>query len=225
MAEIWRDVLKDTERNEAQRKSFRLPVIVPIVLYNGRNAWTAPTSYKEILNGFDLFGKYVLDFEYVLIDINRFSDQELVKLSNLPGAVLLLDKKADNMAVLLDRLRQLAQTIGRLSPEEFGLFRSWIEHILVKNIPVADKSKIIEIIEKSSKTEVNTMVTNIERLLQEEFEKVKQKGIEKGIEQGIEKGRQTLIKSMLARGLTIEAISDYTGLPVDEVKRITELPE
>lgn len=69
------------------------------------------------------------------------------------------------------------------------------------------------------------MVTNIERLLQEEFEKVEKKGIEKGIEQGIEKGRQTLIKNMLAQGLTIETISAYTGLPVDEVKRIAELPE
>ena len=41
MIEIWREKLKNTKLNEFKRKSFRLPAIVPIVLYNGKNKWTA----------------------------------------------------------------------------------------------------------------------------------------------------------------------------------------
>ncbi|WP_422664938.1 Rpn family recombination-promoting nuclease/putative transposase [Aneurinibacillus uraniidurans] len=35
MLEIWRDILKNTDKNEAVRKDFRL------VLYNGKQEWTA----------------------------------------------------------------------------------------------------------------------------------------------------------------------------------------
>lgn len=45
--EIWRDVLKNADKEEAARKTFRLPPIVPIVLYNGEAAWTAAQSFRE----------------------------------------------------------------------------------------------------------------------------------------------------------------------------------
>lgn len=35
MVEIWRDFLKNTPEEETKRKQFRLPAIVPLVIYNG----------------------------------------------------------------------------------------------------------------------------------------------------------------------------------------------
>lgn len=37
MIKIWRDTLKNTDKNERKRKSFKLPEIIPIVIYNGKN--------------------------------------------------------------------------------------------------------------------------------------------------------------------------------------------
>jgi hypothetical protein len=34
MVGVWRDVLKNTETKIAERKDYRLPAIIPIVLYN-----------------------------------------------------------------------------------------------------------------------------------------------------------------------------------------------
>jgi hypothetical protein len=72
MVEIWRDVLKNTDKKEAERKEFRLPSIIPIILYNGKGRWTAVRQFKETLAAAELFQKYVVDFEYILIDINRY---------------------------------------------------------------------------------------------------------------------------------------------------------
>ena len=47
MVEIWRTVLKDTDSKEAERKDFKLPVIVPCVLYNGNDNWTAVRSFRN----------------------------------------------------------------------------------------------------------------------------------------------------------------------------------
>ena len=62
MTEIWRGLLKDTAKQEVSRKDFKLPVIVPIVVYNGKNNWTANIHFKEMLNGYERFGDNVLDF-------------------------------------------------------------------------------------------------------------------------------------------------------------------
>jgi predicted transposase YdaD len=56
------------------------------------------------------------------------------------------------------------------------------------------------------------MSANIDRLFQEEFERREKIGIEKG--------QWTLVKNMLSHGLTVEEISLYTGLSIDEVRRI-----
>src|SRR5699024_7091801 len=47
MVEIWREYLKNKDENAVKQKDFRLPVIVPMVLYNGKSNWTAPVEFKK----------------------------------------------------------------------------------------------------------------------------------------------------------------------------------
>jgi hypothetical protein len=72
MTGIWRDVLKNTDPKEAERKDFRLPSIVPIVLYNSKERWTACRQFRQVLAASELFGEHVVDFKYILIDVNRY---------------------------------------------------------------------------------------------------------------------------------------------------------
>jgi hypothetical protein len=37
MVEIWRGILKDTKPGDEKTKKFKLPAIVPIILYNGND--------------------------------------------------------------------------------------------------------------------------------------------------------------------------------------------
>ena len=95
MVEIWRDVLKNIPSEEAARKDFRLPPIIPILLYNGRDKWTACRSFKETLAEAELFKEFVVDFKYILIDVNRYDKQTLMDLANLIGTVFLIDQSKD----------------------------------------------------------------------------------------------------------------------------------
>lgn len=51
MLEIWRDVYNNTPEKERRRKGFRLPAIVPAVIYNGERGWTARRSFREYRRG------------------------------------------------------------------------------------------------------------------------------------------------------------------------------
>ncbi|WP_231967973.1 Rpn family recombination-promoting nuclease/putative transposase [Thermanaeromonas toyohensis] len=87
MVEVWRDVYHNTPQAERERKDFRLPPIIPAVLYNGSTQWTAARTFKEMQAGYEEFAKYLLDFRYLLFDVNRYSEEELLNAANLIASV------------------------------------------------------------------------------------------------------------------------------------------
>lgn len=69
--------------------------VVPIVLYNGTSKWTANQNFKECISGFELFGTNILDFEYNLLSVNDYSEEELLSIANLVSSVFLMDQDMD----------------------------------------------------------------------------------------------------------------------------------
>ena len=57
-------------------------------------------------------------------------------------------------------------------------------------------------------------------MLSREREEGFEEGMEKGIEKGIEKRNYTIAKSMKKDGADINLISKYTGLTIDEIKKL-----
>ncbi len=206
MVEIWRSVLKDTPELKAKRKDFRLPVIVPCVLYNGENNWTVKPDFKEYLAGHEKFGEHALNFKYILIDVNRYSDDYLLELSNLIGSVFMLDKKIGASDELSNKLVRLINVLKNFTSEDMTLFKNWFKIISSKNLPPDDQKEIENILERERNVE--SMVYAIEKFMKEEFERQhesgKSEGIQEGIKEGIQKGidkeaensRQRSIKSV-----------------------------
>jgi hypothetical protein len=87
MIEIWRKYIEEEGYKKERKKDFSLPAIVPMVIYNGKKGWTAKGSFKEIQQGFELFGKHLLDFEYLLFDVNQYKKEELLKIANVMAVV------------------------------------------------------------------------------------------------------------------------------------------
>jgi len=223
MTEVWRDIFKNVSSKEAGRKSFRLPVIVPIVLYNGQAQWTVPLHFKETLNSPELFLDQVVDFQYILINVNSYQEEELLQLSNLLGAVFLVDQ-AKSIAEIIERLKKLSGVIKKMEPEEFRLFISWTENILTRGISSVKKEEIAGIMKKSHPEEVETMISNVERVIKKSLKDAEKQGekqgIEKGMRRGIERGIIKVAKQMLAAGEDIEKIMRYTGLSREEIEEI-----
>jgi len=75
MAEIWRDIYQNTEIREWERKGYRVPVIIPAVLYNGVENWTASEEFRDLLSESGRFGSHALNFRYLLFDVNRYQER------------------------------------------------------------------------------------------------------------------------------------------------------
>ena len=132
MIEIWRDILRNTELKEFKMKTFRLPSIVPIVLYNGKKKWTAAKELKHAISNSDVFGDNILNFKYEFIDINSYEKEELYNKQNISSAIFLLNQNI-NRIEFYNRLKDIIIGFNNLSIEE----KMHLKHWLV-NIPLLD---------------------------------------------------------------------------------------
>ena len=213
--EIWRFWLRN-RHSDGGEMPFSLPAIVPIVLYNGQRPWTAKRRFRELLVGEEAFGSELIDFEYILLDVERYTEEELLSLSNTIGAVFLLDQTA-NQELLLERLRKLTNTIRRMPEDMQTQFMNWLVNMIASQLP-AESRDVQQMIRELKESGVSIMglQKNLEAIRQRGFEE----GIEKGFEKGYEQGILQVAKRLIDMGLDNSAIAAATGLSQDKIERL-----
>ena len=187
IVEIWREILKNTSKRERRRKDFRLPAVVPMVLYNGKNSWTAYRNFRDILSGSELFGDNVIDFRYILFDIYRYDERQLESMANMVSTVFLLDREISRED-LMKRLRLTAYALKKITPEQFDILKSWLKGIMKPKLNERSKLEVDEILEKSSQREVDSMVSNLGKTIENIVKEGKTKGMEEGRKEGRKDG-------------------------------------
>lgn len=148
----------------------------------------------------------MLNFEYILLDINRYGKKELLQLSNLISAVFLLDQDAEDIEEILERLNELIDVLKSLSPVEYSLFKRWVKKIIMKRFPKEHHKEMEKLIDNAK--EVDVMISGFER------------NIIKVQEKGKKKQAAEIAKRMLVKGMSIKETAEITQLSVEE---ITEL--
>jgi len=133
MVELLNYIFKNTENDIRERKGFRLPAIVPIILYNGEDNWTAVRTFREYTENYEIFGDNIINFQYLLFDVKRTDEATMLSTKRILDAVFLLDKwRLENKTSTKDVEAFLEKYLPDLPEEDaLELFR-WIKHILYK---------------------------------------------------------------------------------------------
>ena len=163
------------------------PLVLPIVIYNGKPPWTAATDVGDLIGPVpeELLG-YRPRLRYLLIEIRSLD------LASFPPDNILAMIAKFEQAPTAEALEELAGSLGGRveaieAPELVGAFVAWITHVLTQRFGTAGR----ELQRKLRAEEEGNMSTLIERARKwgEERDQLwLQKGIEQGIEQGIERG-------------------------------------
>ena len=141
--------------------------------------------------GHDLFGEHILNFKYILLDINRYQKQDLLKTANLISTVFLLDQKI-NAEELIKRLLEISKVIKKLDETHVRQFQTWVEKIPaeVKDLPIEIQQQITRIIKESNPEEGEQMISNIAQTIQKGLEEREFKGRKIGEQIGEQIGKQ-----------------------------------
>lgn len=175
MIEIWREVLKNTTEKEFKRKSFRLPSIVPIVLYNGDKRWTVARRLRDVISNSNLFGESILDFKYEFLDINIYSTEQLYGNQNISSAIFLLDQEI-NRKEFYERLKNIIINFNRLKDEEKLKLKQWIINVNSNDDEFKSNIEKIFNLDKKGVLEMTSNISKgLEKLKQEAINEVKLK--------------------------------------------------
>lgn len=221
MTELLRREFENADKKRRETKDYRLPAVVPIVLYNGFDKWTAVRQFKEYMDSYELFGENIINFEYLLWDLNRGSEEFILNTNRILDNIFALDQKnsAKDMSRILNILIRRYGQMERF--EQIELMR-WLKHILIQRIPEeSDRLKILESVERGEEI---SMQYGWDRAFENERQEGKKIGEEIGKaigkEIGVKIGMKKIICNMLDNGKTLKEIIRDTGLTSEELEKL-----
>ena len=223
MVELWRSLNEELNLQDRRRKSFRLPAIIPIVVYNGTQEWSAKTQFKEYLSHDELFGDAVLSFQYHVFDLKRWTPADTSQLRQLLPLALNLDN-TDGLDAFLMQLQASVDAIRQLDEQELAVLKQFmykVLHPMARSISRVELGKVINRLIEDGK-DGEEMVSSLSRKLYKEVLAHEKKGREEGRDEGREEGRRAIVMNMLRDGCTTEFIAKYTDMSPDEINTLRE---
>ena len=134
------------------RKEFRYPPILPIVFYDGPGNWTAVRNFRERVQLSEILGDYIPNFEYIVVPLAAFSNQELIEKKDELALFMLVDKlrNSSDFSQLRDIPREYLDEISKNSPDYMLKLLGRIFTVLLYrlNVPADEIEKFTSQIER-----------------------------------------------------------------------------
>ena len=196
-------------KNKFGRKLIQLPVPEFYVFYNGKEDFPTEKTLK-------LSDAFLLPDENYG-DIRNFPLEITVKFVNINVDK---DNKVLKRCEVLEQYSDFVELVRRT-------YASGVEEPFKVAIEIAIKTGILKDYLERKATEVINMIlteydydTDIAVQREEAYEE----GLSKGISQGAEQKAVETAKNMLCDKLSVESVSKYTGLTLEEVEKLAKQP-
>uniref|UniRef100_UPI004057A2C9 Rpn family recombination-promoting nuclease/putative transposase n=1 Tax=Acetatifactor sp. TaxID=1872090 RepID=UPI004057A2C9 len=95
MVYIWEAYAREAEKLQkgvTRLADFKYPPILPIVYYEGVENWTIPVNFRSRVMEGDTFGRYIPDFEYYLVPLRKYSNEELLAKKDEISLVMMINR-------------------------------------------------------------------------------------------------------------------------------------
>ena len=201
IVEIMRSAVS---REKMQNKSEKLPIVVPIVIYTGKENWKVPILLQERQA---YYSKTNLEFKYNLVDGSKISKKELMKENSILSKAILLEK--------LDKPEEILETLKEITKKDFDLDEKYFINLILKYL-LPDKireNEKVEILENLKGKEEDTMFIDILRKYFDDKEKA-------AVQTAVNEGIKNVVKEMLKNNADEEFIKKVTKISNQELKEI-----
>lgn len=210
----------------------QLPVIYPLVLYNGTKAYNVPRNLWELFNNRELARQFWTG-DHQLVNLHDIPDSEFRK--RIWSGILEFFLKHRHERQLLKKWQEIADLLPEIAKVSIGYdYIEMILHYTLTGIDKNDRMGLQKLLTATLNQETGErLMTSLAQSWKEEGIEIgildgikigEAKGMEKGIEKGIEKGAQQskieIAKKMLSQGYSFTDISDLTGLSIDDIKNL-----
>ena len=180
----------------------RLPALLPVVLYNGTEPWTAAAELRALIAP---VGRWLAPYQpaqrYCLLDLQRVAADDL-PYRNLLRAVARLEQSR-SLRDVERAVLALVRWLPRRGTEELRRgFVDWVRQIVGRLAPAGATVPAIRTLEEASMSLVERVAEWPKQWLQEGREQGIAEGRAQGVAEGREQGRAQGVAEGRAQGLT-----------------------
>lgn len=195
-------------------------LVIPIVLYTGKEAWRAKRYIKELQTR--RYAKKEINFDeielgtlgyYTLVDVNKYTKEELLEEEGILSKIMLLEKER-NTEELVKTIFEISEKVKEEKTKEKEVIYSAMEVLLGKKI---GKEKAEEIMKKIIEEGSDYMLAAEEMIIKEN-EMIRTQGRA----EGISIGQNNIIKILFKNKMQPKEISEKTGIALSEILRIVK---
>ena len=155
---------------------------------------------------------------YTVIDINKFTKEELLREEGIISKVMLIEKSRRTE----DLGRILIEAANYLDREGVKYIKNLIKNILVKDIGNEETKKVLEfyknIINKKGSEE--KMELAVSRMIRNEINGKVKRGERRGEKRGERLGRINVAKNLLVMGYEVDEVGKITKLSEEEIRKL-----
>ena len=195
----------------------RLPPILPIVLYNGSQRWSAATDIAELIPAVPgLVSEFKPSLKYLLIDENAYSTSELSSLRNLVAAVFRFEQ-AQSPTSIEDIINLLIEWLAD-RPDLKRMFALWIRATLMRKpnysilLPQIDDLQEIKVM----------LADRLEEWAHGYMAEGELKGKQQGLQEGKQQGEMLALQRLLAKRfgvIPVETVALLSHASLEDIER------
>ena len=211
---IWTEYRREMEvkkRGSTGQKSFRYPMIIPIVYYEGKSKWTADLNLRDRIREIPGLGGWIPDFRYEVICVHDYSERQLLEQGDEMSLIMLINKIQD--AADLERfLRIPSEELNRIirhSPEHVVDVLVTVMESLCFKIRVSAEDRV-KCVQKVRAREMGYLFENMERINVQE------------VQQKAEEQRRKLEQAMRRAEEEVRRAEEEAKRAEEEAKRAKE---
>ena len=197
------------DKSKIKNKSYKIPLVMPIVLYTGKQKWNA-NKYLEKSQE-KIQGLNIKIGNYSLVDINNYTEKELLEDNTFISKMMLIEKSKNTEEIA----ETLEKIINKTQKEDKELLKSIIEIILEEKIGITKSTELIRKLEKGS----DNMLAIVDMIRKEN-----QMYIDMGRKEGKKEGKKDTLREiaikMLKKNLTEKEITEITGISKKELNNL-----
>ena len=180
---------------------------IRLLEYTGKTKWNVNEDTKVSQQLFEEVK--IIDGKFNLIDINNFSEEELIEDDIFITKMMLVEKCKDT--------EKIAETLYKITKiikeEDKTTFKKIIKEIWAEKIGTENTNKILKKLDKGD----DSMLAVIEMIREEN-----QRYINIGRKEGKVQQIQEIVQKMLNKKMTEDIIQEVTGLKKEEIDKIKQ---
>lgn len=228
MTAIWEAKVKN-------EKEYKLPVILPLLIYHGKERWNAGNSLGNIIKGYDSLSndikKYIPNYEYLLYDISKYTDDEIKGNAYIRIMLTVLrDIFIKDEAEMDKTFMKAAEYIKELDDQQSGIeyFETMMRYIFSVKVDLTKETanRILGQLETTYPEGGELLMTLAQVFREEGKEEGLMRGMERGLERGIEVGvkqeKLEIARNALKEGMEIDLVVKFTKLSKKKIEAIAK---